>query len=78
MPENTRDENAAAAKSTKLSGPKSSTASTADAIGQFVTPPKNTIIPIAAQKPSGNPKTDANAAPSVAPMKNDGTISPPL
>ena len=78
MPEKTRDEKAAAAKRINPFVPKSSTASTAEAIGQFVTPPKNTVIPIAAQKPIGSPKTDANVAPRVAPMKNEGTISPPL
>ena len=46
-------------------------------MGQFVTPQKRAISPTAAQTDGEKPVKLPNVHPSVAPMKKDGTISPP-
>ena len=46
--------------------------------GQLVTPQKMLTIPHAAHNPIGSPKIGAKKLPSVAPINNVGTISPPL
>ena len=48
------------------------------AIGQFVTPQNSAVMPSAAAKLGSSPIRGANVQPNVAPMKNVGTISPPL
>ena len=55
-----------------------SKAKNAEAKGQFVTPQKSAVIPIAAPKSAGSPKSNAAAPPKVAPINKVGTISPPL
>ncbi len=49
-----------------------------DVIGQFVTPQKTATMPHAAQSAGGRPNIDDKKLPRVAPIKSDGTISPPL
>ena len=44
----------------------------------MVTPQKRDAIPIAAPKGTGSPKYIEAAPPRAAPIKNVGTISPPL
>ena len=58
--------------------PNSSNPIIIDAIGEFVTPQNMEIIPTAAHKEGENPKIVPNKQPNVAPIVNDGTISPPL
>ena len=47
-------------------------------IGQFVTPQKTLIIPIAVQSDGEKSVIVPNKHPKAAPVKNEGTISPPL
>ena len=49
-----------------------------EAIGQFTTPQNMAIIPTAAANPGSRPKREPATLPKVAPMKKEGTISPPL
>ena len=49
-----------------------------EAIGQFTTPQKTEISPIAAPKLGCSPSRLPVTFPKVAPIKKDGTISPPL
>ena len=49
-----------------------------DVIGQLVTPQNSEIIPTAAHSDGSKPVRLPNRHPKVAPMKKDGTISPPL
>ena len=49
-----------------------------DVIGQLVTPQKRDVIPTAAQSVGENPIRFPNKQPKDAPMKSEGTISPPL
>ena len=58
--------------------PNSSMEISKDATGQLVTPQKTDTIPIAAQSCTGNPNIPATTQPKVAPIKKEGTISPPL
>lgn len=46
--------------------------------GHFVAADSIEAIPVAAPSETGIPVTAENAPPAVAPMNNDGTISPPL
>ena len=48
-----------------------------DANGQLVTPQNTQVIPIAAANGIFTCVIVANATPKVAPIKRDGTISPP-
>ena len=43
-----------------------------------MTPQNTEAMPTAAQSPGSNPVRDAKKLPNVAPIKSDGTISPPL
>ncbi len=47
-------------------------------IGQFVTPQKTAAMPTAVQSVGEKPDRFPNRQPNAAPVKNDGTISPPL
>ena len=58
--------------------PNSSNAITRLAKGHLVTPQKRDAIPIAAPRGAESPKYIAAAPPRAAPIKNVGTISPPL
>ena len=58
--------------------PNNSMAMKREVRGQFVTPQKRPIIPQAAHKGAGRPKRGAITQPRVAPVKKEGTISPPL
>lgn len=49
-----------------------------DVIGQLVTPQNSEIMPTAAHSDGSKPVRLPNRHPKVAPMKKDGTISPPL
>ena len=49
-----------------------------EVIGQFVTPQKTADMPTAVQSVGENPRTFPNRQPNAAPVKRDGTISPPL
>lgn len=49
-----------------------------EVIGQLVTPQKRDIIPRAAQNDGDIPSILPRTHPRVAPIKNEGTISPPL
>lgn len=60
------------------SAPKSSIDKNTEAIGQFTTPQNIDTKPIAAPKPELSPNKDDTAQPKVEPIKNVGTISPPL
>ena len=60
------------------SNPKSSKLMSSEAIGQFVTPQNTEAMPTAAQSPGSKPVREAKKLPNVAPIKSDGTISPPL
>ena len=46
--------------------------------GQFVTPQNTEHIPIAAHRDGEKPVSVPNRKPKLAPMKKEGTISPPL
>ena len=45
---------------------------------QFVTPQKTAAMPTAVQRVGEKPDRFPNRQPNAAPVKNDGTISPPL
>ena len=47
-------------------------------MGQFVTPQNTETMPMAAHSGALAPVRMANRQPNVAPVKNEGTISPPL
>lgn len=49
-----------------------------EVIGQFVTPQNKAINPRLAEKEAGRPISGPIMAPKVAPIKKEGTISPPL
>ena len=49
-----------------------------DVIGQLVTPQNSEIMPTAVHSDGSKPVRLPNRHPKVAPMKKDGTISPPL
>ena len=49
-----------------------------DVIGQLVTPQNSEIMPTAVHSDGSKPVRLPNRHPNVAPMKKDGTISPPL
>ena len=59
----------AIAKSNIASKPKTSSASTKDATGQFTTPQKRDTNPIAAQKEGLSPKINPKRQPKVEPIK---------
>ena len=47
-------------------------------MGQFVTPQNMAPMPIAAESEGAKPKRTPKLQPKEAPMKKEGTISPPL
>ncbi len=47
-------------------------------MGQLVTPQKTAVMPAAVHKSGQNPVRLPNRQPKAAPVKNEGTISPPL
>ena len=49
-----------------------------DATGQFTAPQNRHTSPTAAAKPGSSPSSPPKTQPNVAPIKNVGTISPPL
>ena len=49
-----------------------------EVMGQFVTPQNTAPIPAAVQRFGANPIKFPNRQPKAAPMKKEGTISPPL
>ena len=61
-----------------ISKPNSSNPIIIEAIGEFVTPQNIEIMAMAAHRDGGNPTNVPNRQPNVAPIANDGTISPPL
>ena len=58
--------------------PNNSMLNSKEAIGQFTTPQNTEIKPIAAPNPGSSPSKPPTTFPKVAPIKNEGTISPPL
>ena len=61
-----------------LPAPKSSTLRMMEAMGQFTAPQNTATMPTAAPKLAGTPSRPPMKQPKVAPMKNEGMISPPL
>ena len=68
----------ARAKAKRPPAPKSSTARKMEAVGQLTQPQKTATRPMAALKPAGSPRSGPITQPKVAPMKKEGTTSPPL
>ena len=68
----------AAAKKIIPSPPNSSMLRRSEVTGQFTTPQNSETSPSAAVNCGGSPNSVPNRLPNVAPIKNDGTISPPL
>ena len=68
----------ARAKYKSPSPPNSSQARNMEATGQFTEAQKTAASPTAALKPAGIPSSEPAAQPKVAPMKKEGTTSPPL
>ena len=58
--------------------PKSSILKNKEAMGLFTTPQNMAISPIAAPNPGSRPRSPPATFPKVAPIKKEGTISPPL
>ena len=58
--------------------PKSSIQIKNAEIGEFVTPQNTAPIPMAAQREGEKPMSAPKALPKEAPIKKEGTISPPL
>lgn len=58
--------------------PNNSNAISSEVNGQFVTPQKTAIIPSAANMDGERCRIEPYRQPNVAPIKNEGTISPPL
>ena len=49
-----------------------------EVIGQFVTPQNTAVMPTAVQSVGDMPVSVPNRQPKAAPVKKEGTISPPL
>ena len=62
----------------RLSPANSSRESSREVMGQLVTPQKTHTMPSPAPKEGCSPSRGAAVQPKVAPVKNTGTISPPL
>ena len=58
--------------------PKSSRQINSDVMGLLVTPQNTEPSPTAAHIDGDKPIIEPNTEPNEAPIKNDGTISPPL
>lgn len=58
--------------------PNNSNAINSEVTGQFVTPQKTAIIPSAANNEGERCNREPYRHPNVAPIKKEGTISPPL
>ena len=66
------------ANNTILPAPKSSILNIIEVINVFTTPQNSATSPTAAPKQGSKPKNLPTTQPKVAPIKNVGTISPPL